>query len=125
MSYLEEKFLPDIKKSILYVENTSDYHSHIDALLYNVAYITTVHTRDEAIELLSGSIFDLFVVDLINDNDITHNVARELKKDYPETPIIVLLSPNSISPAVEANASFIKNGLDETVFASTVKNLLF
>ena len=112
------------KKSILHVEDDPDIHTYVDALLNDVAYVTSVFTAREAKQLLIGSVFDLFLLDLVLKDASGATLARDLKEAFPETPIIILSSHNLTGAIEEADASFIKGKVDEASFEATVKKLL-
>lgn len=115
----------DTKKSILHVEDDSDFHTYADALLSDIANVTSVYTSKHAHELLVGSVFDLFILDLVLKDSSGSIMARDLKKAFPSTPIVILSAHNVTGAIDEADASFVKDNLDEDKFISTIKNLLY
>lgn len=116
--------MADPVKSILHIEDDSDFHMYVDAMLSDVAKVTSVYTRKEAEKLLVGSIFDLFVLDLVLKDSSGSILAKDLKQAYPDTPIIILSAHNVTGAIDEAEASFVKSKLDEEGFITTVRKLL-
>ena len=112
------------KKSILHIEDDPDIHSYVTTLLSDIANVTTVFTAKEAQQLLVGSVFDMFLLDLVLKDASGASIAAQLKDAYPYTPIIILSAHNVTGAIEEADASFIKSRLDEDTFIDTVKKLL-
>lgn len=116
--------MSDKKKNILHVEDDSDFHTYVDALLFDFANVTSVYTAKEFRELLTGSLFDMFILDLVLKDGSGSGMARELKSFFPNTPIVILSSHDVTGAIAEADATFIKGSLDEDKFIKTVKKLL-
>ena len=112
------------KKSILYVEDDTDFHMYADALLHELANVTSVVSTMDARTLIAGSSFDLFLLDLVLKDGSGSGLARELKKLFPDTPIVILSAHNVTDVIEEADASFVKAGFDEDGFVNTIKQLL-
>ena len=121
-------------KKILHVEDDSDFHTYVDALLFDVATIKSVFTVKEFNAALMEESYDLFILDLVLRDGSGFTMSKKLKIQYPDTPIILLSAHNVMSTdkkvtdvvdvVEEINASFIKGKLDEDAFISTVKDLL-
>lgn len=116
--------MTNTNKSILHVEDDSDFHTYVDALLSDIANVTSVYTAKHAHELLVGSVFDLFLLDLVLKDSSGSTMARELKKSFPNTPIVVLSAHDVTGAIDEAEATFVKSTLDEDKFIDTVRGLL-
>ena len=113
----------DMKKRILHVEDDSDFHTYVDALLHDTVHVTSVYTTKDARELLVGSTFDLFLLDLVLKDGSGSSFSRELKEKYPKTPIVILSSHNVTGVIDEAEVSFVKSNLDEDEFTKTIGKL--
>ena len=112
------------KKSILHIEDDPDIHTYVDALLNDVAYVTSVFTAREAKQLLIGSAFDLFILDLVLKDASGATLARDLKEAFPGTPVIILSSHDVTGAIEESDASFIKGKMDDASFIDAAKKLL-
>ncbi len=114
----------EIKKNILHVDDDLDFHAYVEAMLGDVAHVTSVSTAKEFRELLAGCVFDLFLLDLVLKDGSGSSLIRELKPAFPDTPIIIL-SAHDLSDVIEgADALFIKGRLEAKDFIHTVNKLL-
>lgn len=112
------------KKNILHIEDDSDFHTYVDALLCDVANVTSVYSVKEADQLIKCSVYDLFLLDLVLRDGSGSNLARKLKDAYPDTPIAIL-SAHGVTDAInEADANFTKGKVNEGHFVQTIQNLL-
>ena len=111
-------------KSILHVDDDPDFHAYVENLLGSIANVTSVHNTKEFRELLTGSVFDMFILDLVLKDGSGSSMARELRQRYPDTPIIIL-SAHDITGAIdEADATFVKGRLKQKDMIRAVKKLL-
>lgn len=117
--------MADIKKSILHVEDDGDFHMYVDALLEDIANVVSVYSVRDAMALLAGSKFDLFILDLVLKDGSGSGLAKKLNESFPGTPVVILSAHNITDAIVEADASFVKSSFDEDNFIDTVKGLLF
>ena len=120
-----------LEKNILQVEDDSDFHTYVDAPLYDVANVTSVFTVKEFNEALNNDSYDLFILDLVLRDGSGTSMSKKLKVTYPDTPIVllsahnVMMSESNVTDVVtELDASFVKGKLDEDAFISTVTKLL-
>ena len=123
--------MSNLTKSILHVEDDSDFHTYVDALLSDFASVTSVFTAKEFRESLETASYDLFILDLVLKDGSGFSMSKKLKKSHPNVPIILLsahkvaLSDDSVTDVVdEIDASFVKGRLDEEAFIKTVKKLM-
>jgi len=116
--------MSNTKKSILHVEDDPDFHPYVAALLENAANVTSVHTAKAFRELLVGSVFDMFILDLVFKDGSGSSLARELKAAYPNTPVIILSAHDVTGAIEEVDATFIKGRLKEKDFVKTITKLL-
>jgi DNA-binding NtrC family response regulator len=112
------------QKSILHLEDDPDIHPYVSTLLDTVASVTSVQTAKEFRDLLAGSVFDMFMLDLVFKDGSGSGMARELRQAYPETPIIILSAHDVTGAIEEADATFIKGRLKQKDFIRTIKKLL-
>lgn len=114
----------DVHKSILHVEDDTDFHAYVETLLGDIAHVTSVPSAKEFRELLDGFVFDLFLLDLVLKDGSGSGLVRELKAKYPDTPIVIL-SAHDVTYAIEdVDASFIKGRLKTKDFIHTINKLL-
>lgn len=112
-------------KHILHVEDDTDFHFYVDTMLSGFVNVTSVCTAKEFREALVGFEFDLFILDLVLKDGSGASIARELRSEYPDTPIIILSAHDIITDFVDdADATFVKTVLDFDKFIETVKTLL-
>jgi DNA-binding response OmpR family regulator len=114
----------DIKKSILHVEDDTDFHAYVDTLLEDIAHITSVPSAKEFGELVSGFKFDLFLLDLVLKDGSGSSMARKLRLDFPNTPIVILSAHDVTGAIEEADAIFTKGKFSVADFIHTIKKLL-
>ena len=113
----------DTMINILHLEDDPDIHPYVKTLLDNIANITFVTTAKEFNASLSASKFDLFLLDLVFRDGSGSKMARTLKNDYPDTPIVVLSTHNVTGAIDEADASFVKGKFEIEDFIQTIKKL--
>lgn len=114
----------DMKKSILHLEDDPDYHDYVKTLFGNLVHITSVSSAKEFDELLSGSQFDLFMLDLVFKDGSGSKMAKKLKHNYPNTPIVILSAYDVTDAIEEADAAFTKGSFKTDVFLKKIKALL-
>lgn len=113
-----------IKKSILHLEDDTDFHDYVKTLLGDLVHITSVSSAKEFSELLSGSQFDLFMLDLVFKDGSGSKMAKTLKHNYPNTPIVILSAYDVTDAIEEADAAFIKGTFKTDAFIKKIKTLL-
>lgn len=112
-------------KHILHVEDDSDFHFYIGAMLDDFVNITSVCTAKEFRESLTGFTFDLFLLDVVLRDGSGASIAKECRAKYPDTPIVILSAYDAITDVIEdADAVFDKSVLDYDVFIAEIKKLL-
>jgi DNA-binding response OmpR family regulator len=87
------------KKKILLVDDDPDLISAFEAILYNKGYeVITAINKNEGIEKLRKSNPDLAILDVMMDEEHDgFDMAREIKKSYPELPVIMLTGISDIT----------------------------
>lgn len=116
--------MTQLNKSILHLEDDPDIQSYVHNLLDGIANVTSAYSAREVRELLIGSVFDLFILDLVLKDVSGATMATDLKSIYPDTPIIILSSHNVADVVDEASAAFVKSNMNDTEFVETVQKLL-
>ena len=112
-------------KHILHIEDSSDFQFYIQTMLEDVATVTSVSTIKEAREAIVGMKFDLFLLDLFLPDGSGSRMAKELKEQYPYTPIVMLSAHDVATDYVDdVEATFIKTTLDFNVLVKKIKSLL-
>ena len=110
---------------ILHIEDSEDFQFYIETMLEDVVTITSVSTIKEAREALIGIKFNLFLVDLFLPDGSGSRMAKELKKNYPDTPIVMLSAHDVVSDYNdEVDAIFVKTTLDLNLLVNKIKSLL-
>jgi DNA-binding response OmpR family regulator len=87
------------KKRILLVDDDPDLISAFEAILYNKGYeVITAINKNEGIDKLRKNDPDLAILDVMMDEEHDgFDMAREIKKSYPEMPIIMLTGISDIT----------------------------
>lgn len=116
--------MTQLKKCILHIEDDPDIQSYVKSMLDGIASVTSADGQRDARQLLIGSVFDLFILDLVLKDASGASIATDLKSIYPDTPIIILSAHNVADAIEEAEATFVKGKLDESSFVATVEKLL-
>lgn len=112
-------------KHILHVEDDTDFHTYVDTMLSEFVNITSVCSAREFRDALAGFEFDLFLLDLVLKDGSGASIAKELKRNYPDTPVVILSAHDAIHNCVEeADAAFVKTTLDFNKFGNTIKKLI-
>lgn len=85
------------KKIILVIDDDFDYLTQQKLLLESEGHeIIVAENEKQARELINKSKFDLAVVDLMMDNmDSGFILSYEIKKKYPEIPVIIVTAVKS------------------------------
>jgi CheY-like chemotaxis protein len=88
-----------MKRKILLVDDDPDLVSAFEAILYSRGYnVITAMSRHEGLEKLEKENPDLLILDVMMDDE--HDgfiMAREVKKLYPELPIIMLTGISEVT----------------------------
>lgn len=116
--------MSETKKHILHVDDDEDILSFISAILVDIAQVTSVKSTKEARAILTGSTFDLFILDLVLQDGSGSSMARTLKKAYPNTPIVILSAHNLVDAIEEADITFMKGCFDKNTFIDYIKKAL-
>lgn len=111
------------KINILHLEDDVDIHPYVKTLLEDIANVTSVISAKEFEESLTACKFDLFLLDLVFRDGSGSRMARTLKRDHPDTPIVILSTHDVTDAIEEAEASFVKGKVDTKVFIKTIKKL--
>lgn len=87
------------KKKILLVDDDPDLVSAFEAILFSRGYnIVTANSKREGIEKLENEKPDLAILDVMMDDDHDgFDMAREVKKLYPDLPIIMLTGISEVT----------------------------
>jgi CheY-like chemotaxis protein len=87
------------KKKILLVDDDPDLVSAFEAILYSRGYhVITANTKREGIEKITREQPDLAILDVMMEEDHDGFVmAREVKKQYPDLPIIMLTGISEVT----------------------------
>ena len=87
------------KKKILLVDDDPDLVSAFEAILFSRGYnIVTANSKREGIEKLENENPDLAILDVMMDDDHDgFDMAREVKKLYPDLPIIMLTGISEVT----------------------------
>ena len=98
--------------TILVVEDDNDLRSYLQELLSEERYSTiTAANGSKAKRLIEEVVPDLVILDLQLPDISGESLCIEIKKDYPEIPVIILTAKNSPSDV----ASNLKSGADDYV----------
>ena len=85
------------KKKILVIDDDFDYLTQQRLMLESDGHeVITAENESRARELINNSKFDLAIVDLMMDNmDSGFILSYEIKKKYPEIPVIIVTAVKS------------------------------
>lgn len=98
--------------TILVVEDDNDLRSYLQELLSEERYSTlTAANGSKAKKLIEGAVPDLVILDLQLPDISGESLCIEIKKDYPEIPVIILTAKNSPTDV----ASNLKQGADDYI----------
>lgn len=112
-------------KHILHIEDNVDFHVYINTMLGDFVDVSSFCTAKEAREALAGIKFDLFLLDLVLKDGSGASIAKELRQQYPDTPIVILSAHDIVTGFIdEADATFVKTTLDFDEFTDSIKKLL-
>ena len=112
-------------KHILHIEDNPDFQFYIQTMLEEVVNVTSVSSVKEARETILQKEFDLFLLDLFLPDGSGSRLAKELKEQFPYTPIVMLSAHDVASDYVDnVEATFIKTTLDFNVLVKRIKSLL-
>ena len=117
--------MKDPMKHILHIEDNPDFQFYIQTMLEEVVNVTSVSSVKEARETILQKEFDLFLLDLFLPDGSGSRLAKELKEQFPYTPIVMLSAHDVASDYVDnVEATFIKTTLDFNVLVKRIKSLL-
>jgi CheY-like chemotaxis protein len=82
--------MQQIRKRILCVDDNADICEMLTSLLGAAGYdATSVATAQDATRFAAGEGFDLFILDKVRRNGTGLELCRELRRQHPDTPIII------------------------------------
>src|SRR3989304_6734330 len=91
-----------ITPTILFVEDDKDFRDYVfDLLTKNGLVVQSVNKGTQAISKAEKQEPDLVLLDLTLPDMTGESVCTELKKMYPDIPIIMLTAKSSVSEKVE------------------------
>jgi CheY-like chemotaxis protein len=87
------------KKKILLVDDDPDLISAFEAILYNKGYeVITAISKSEGIDKLQKNNPDLAILDVMMEEEHDgFEMAREIKKNRPELPVIMLTGISDVT----------------------------
>lgn len=115
--------MPPIKRRILCVEDHEDTRFMLSSLLKHENYeAELVNNIDEALRVVEDEDYDLFILDKQLPDGSGLELCRELRRKFPQTPIIVYAAAAFTSDQMEsflagATDYVAKPGIDELVEA--------
>lgn len=119
------------KAQILVVEDDKDSREMLKTMLQtggDDCTVTAVGTGAEALDLIAGSHFDLFVLDIWLPGMDGFTLCRRLREKFTTSPIIffsAMVRPNDRHYGIAAGATeFLVKPNDIGIFVDTVKRLL-
>ncbi|OGG05569.1 hypothetical protein A2872_00205 [Candidatus Gottesmanbacteria bacterium RIFCSPHIGHO2_01_FULL_42_12] len=81
---------------IFLIDDDLDFQKYVKDLLGDNGYVVTTATQGStAIRLLNKTLPDLVLLDLSLPDMEGESVCKEIRKDYPDIPIIILTAKNS------------------------------
>ena len=119
-----ENSMNESRKRILHLEDDHDMQDYVQALLSDIADITSIDTAEQFSRLLDENTFDLFLLDLVLQDGSGSSMAKVMKATYPEIPIIMLSAHYKAGTIEEVDASFTKGAMNETEFIDSVIKFL-
>ena len=82
--------MQQIRKRILCVDDNADICEMLTSLLGAAGYdATSVTTVQDATRFAAGDGFDLFILDKVSRTGTGLELCRELRRQHPDTPIII------------------------------------
>lgn len=117
--------MPSTERRILCVEDHEDTRFMLSSLLRNENYrADLVNNIDEALRVVEDEDYDLFILDKQLPDGSGLELCRELRRKFPQTPIIIYAaaayqSDQSESFLAGATDYVAKPGIDELVEAIT------
>ncbi len=86
---------------IFLVDDDLDFQKYVKDLLGDNGYVVTTATQGStAIKLIDKTLPDLILLDLTLPDMDGESVCKEIRKDYPDIPIIILTAKNSTTDKV-------------------------
>lgn len=99
-SYYEYKLM-GVLPIILVVDDDLDLQEYLKSLLIDNNFSAkTASTGSEALKIVSKSEPDLILLDLMLPDMSGESICKEIKKDYPEVPIIMLTAKDEVESKV-------------------------
>ncbi len=97
---------------ILVVDDDTDLRENIEEILVGDGFdVRVAGNGEEALDLISGTFFDLVLLDLIMPKMGGMEVLSLIKRQYPKTKIIMITAYSTVDNAVEA----MRNGADDYI----------
>lgn len=88
-------------KNILVIEDEKELNRYIKELLTDNGYSAQTATKGtEALEIIKKTEPDLIILDLGLPDIDGENICRQIKKEHPDLPIIILTAKDSVSNIV-------------------------
>jgi DNA-binding response OmpR family regulator len=82
--------MQQIRQRILCVDDNADIREMLTSLLGAAGYdATSVATVQDATRCAAGDGFDLFILDKVSHTGAGLELCRELRRQHPDTPIII------------------------------------
>ncbi len=121
--------MPSRTGSILIVDDEADVLESLDELLKSDGYQTdTASTAAEGLKKLDKEPFDLVLLDISLPDSNGIDVLRSIKRDSPETPVIMITAYDSSQVAFQASRegaeSYVTKPWDNDKLLLEIRNLL-
>jgi DNA-binding NarL/FixJ family response regulator len=90
------------KLSILIVDDEESIRVSLEGILKKLYYVKTAGNGSTALEMLQNYHYDLILTDIMMDEMTGIELLKEIKKNFSETPVVLMTGYSSIDSAVEA-----------------------
>ena len=119
----------EIFGSVLIIDDEASLRSTLTRILQNAGCkATSAANGTEAIKLLSSNTFDLVFLDLRLPDIHGLDILREIRKNYPRLPVVVLTAHGTMNSAVEAMhldaTDYLLKPIDPEVLVARTKAIL-
>ncbi len=116
------------KPHILIIEDNPDHRELLEDYLKANHKVTHADDKEQSLSLIKENKFDMVVLDYyLNSRFSGLDVLKEIRRDYPELPVIMVTAYGNEDLAVDAIKSgardYIRKTLDKTFIKRIIKNM--
>ena len=115
--------MTDLPSRVLHVEDDQDFQGYVAALLTGIAGVTAVSSLQEGRAAISGSKYDVVIVDFTLPDGSGSELVSELAEKYPSIPVIVFSAHEVTDTMKNVVRVFVKGRFVDQELTDTVRGL--